>query len=109
MIVKRAVSGDGKQFILTPDCRRLDAGAAEDFKAGFAAALSEAKQLPDQVILDLGGVGSVDSAGLGALIAGLKRTRRLGVELRLRSVCAEVRELLEITLVSRIFTIEDLN
>ena len=58
-------------------------------------------------MLDLQAVTSLDSAGLGALIGILKRSRRYGSSLTLRHVGPEVRALLDLTLVGRIFEIEE--
>jgi len=57
------------------------------------------------VIVDLSGVGFLDSTGLGALVAGLKQANALGGELPL--VCAQDRilRLFRITGLDSVFTI----
>ena len=48
-------------------------------------------------MLDLAGVPSVDSTGLGALLAGLRAARAAGGDLRLVHPSEQVRVVLELT------------
>jgi anti-anti-sigma factor len=50
-----------------------------------------------QLVLDLGDVGFIDSAGLGALLSIRERTRSLGIELRLANLSPPARRLLELS------------
>jgi anti-anti-sigma factor len=50
-----------------------------------------------QLVLDLGEVGFIDSAGLGALLSIRERTRSLGIEMRLANVSPPARRLLELS------------
>lgn len=59
------------------------------------------------VVVDLAGVGMVDSAGLGVLIAMLKQVGERGGELRLANIQKRVRMVFEITRTHRIFDMFD--
>jgi anti-sigma B factor antagonist len=54
------------------------------------------------IVLDLDGVSFVDSTGLGALVAGLKRARQEGGDLRIARPNQQVRLLLEMTSLNRV-------
>jgi anti-sigma B factor antagonist len=55
-----------------------------------------------RLVVDLAGTSFVDSSGLGALVAGLKRTRQAGGDLRIASAQEQVRMVLELTNLDRI-------
>ncbi len=55
-----------------------------------------------RLVLDLAGTSFVDSSGLGALVAGLKRTRQAGGDLRIASAQDQVRMVLDLTNLDRI-------
>lgn len=50
-----------------------------------------------RLVVDLSGVGTVDSSGLGALITALKAARRSGGDLRIAAVGAQAASVLELT------------
>jgi anti-anti-sigma factor len=54
------------------------------------------------LVVDLAGTSFVDSSGLGVLVAGLKRTRQAGGDLRIASAQEQVRLVLELTNLERI-------
>ncbi len=56
-------------------------------------------------VVDLGGVGFVDSAGLAALVRLYKRVRIGEGDVRLASVPAPVLEILDLTRLNRVFDI----
>ncbi len=58
-----------------------------------------------QVTVDLEGVGFVDSTALGVLVGGLKRLRQLDGDLTLRSPSPRTLEVLEITGLTKVFTV----
>src|SRR6185436_20881749 len=60
-----------------------------------------------KIVLDLGGVSFLDSAGLGDLIACKKRTMEAGGDIRLLRPAGKVRELLEMLYLTRIFKVFD--
>jgi anti-sigma B factor antagonist len=59
------------------------------------------------IVIDLGEVKYVDSAGLGALIRCYKRCTTAGGELRLAGVSARLRTLLELARLGDLFAIFD--
>jgi anti-sigma B factor antagonist len=54
------------------------------------------------VLVDLTGVGFMDSSGLGVLIAGLKRARQDGGDLRITGVTQQVATVLQLTNLDRV-------
>ena len=54
------------------------------------------------LVLDLSDVTFIDSSGLGALIAGLKATRRAGGDLRIAQVPEQVMTVLRLTNLDRV-------
>lgn len=65
----------------------------------------EAAVAPDlrTIVLDMAEVRYIDSSGLGALVGLLKRLKRDGVEMRLRSLHPDVRKIFELTRLTRFF------
>lgn len=61
---------------------------------------------PKRIVLDMGATSFIDSAGLSALLSCLKTAKTIGSELVLWSVRSEVRSILEIARLDRMFTIE---
>lgn len=55
-----------------------------------------------RLVLDLSEVSFVDSSGLGSLIAGLKRTRQAGGDLRIASAQEQVKMVLGLTNLDRV-------
>lgn len=49
-----------------------------------------------RVVVDLSGVASIDSSGVGALVAGLKAARNLGGDLRLAAPTAAIVSMLSV-------------
>lgn len=58
-----------------------------------------------RLLVDLGGVGFIDSSGMGVLIAAMKRARAAGGDVRLCALQDEVRGLFELTRLSRAMSI----
>lgn len=58
------------------------------------------------IVVDLAGVGFIDSSGLGVLVGALKRTRELGGTLTLRGLDGPVRKVFEITGLHELFVTE---
>jgi anti-sigma B factor antagonist len=56
------------------------------------------------LVLDMAGVEFVDSSGLGALVGCLKAARQAGGDLRIANVSPQVRMVLELTGMTRVFT-----
>jgi anti-sigma B factor antagonist len=59
---------------------------------------------PPKVVIDMEGVSFVDSTGLGSVIAALKQVRNGQGELRLAAPNQQVRVVLELTTLDRVFT-----
>ena len=60
-----------------------------------------------RIILNLAGVDYVDSAGLGALVAGSSSIRRAGGDLKLANLTDRIRGLMQITRLSTLFEVYD--
>ena len=58
-------------------------------------------------MLDLTEVTFVDSMTLGVLVGGAKRARAVGGELRLVITAGPIRRILEVTLLDRVFPIDE--
>jgi len=61
----------------------------------------------DRVVVDLEGVGFMDSTGLGSLVAGLKRIREKDGELAIVCTSGPVLKVLGITGLDRVFPVHD--
>lgn len=84
-----------------PAGERLDASVAEAFVAACSAELENTRQLR----IDLADIRLLDSAGIGAF-ARLYRLLGDGGRLTLCNARPEIRTVLEITRLDRVFTIE---
>lgn len=60
-----------------------------------------------RIVLDLGNVDYIDSAGLGILVSSAASTRRAGGELKLVNLTKRVRDLMQITRLSTLFEVYD--
>jgi anti-sigma B factor antagonist len=60
-----------------------------------------------RLVLDMGGVGYIDSAGLGTLVAAYTSARNDGGEIRLANITKKFGELLNITKLVTIFDVYD--
>jgi len=70
------------------------------------ALMAIARSGETSVVVDMAHVTFMDSSGLAALVGPLKRFRRTGGEITLRSPTKGVRKVLEITGLHRVFTID---
>ncbi|MBE9165468.1 MULTISPECIES: STAS domain-containing protein [Microcoleaceae] len=57
------------------------------------------------VLVDLGAVTFIDSAGLIALVSGLKQAKKMGRRFSICSVCTQIRMVLELSQLDRVFEI----
>ena len=90
---------DNGVTVLTPT-GRLDVAGAPALKD----AINEvAKNGPTRLVIDMEGVSFVDSTGLGSVIAALKQVRTNQGELRLAAPNQQVRVVLELTTLDRVF------
>lgn len=79
---------------------RLDVAGAPALKDAINGAVTEGSP---RVVIDLEGVSFVDSTGLGSVIAALKQIRSSQGELRLAAPNQQVRVVLELTTLDRVF------
>jgi len=79
---------------------RLDVAGAPSLKEAVTEAV---KTGPQKVVIDLEGVSFVDSTGLGSVIAALKLVRSSKGDLRLAAPNQQVRVVLELTTLDRVF------
>jgi anti-sigma B factor antagonist len=79
---------------------RLDVAGAPALKDAISEALKNGQP---RVVLDLEGVSFVDSTGLGSVIAALKQIRGALGDLRLAAPNQQVRVVLELTTLDRVF------
>ena len=59
------------------------------------------------IVVDLGGTDFLDSTGLGALVAALKRLRMKDGEIRVVCASGHVRKVFEITSLDRVFAMHE--
>ncbi len=79
---------------------RLDVAGAPALKDAITEVV---KNGPPRVVIDLEGVSFVDSTGLGSVISALKQIRSSQGELRLAAPNQQVRVVLELTTLDRVF------
>lgn len=85
---------------------RLDFRTADDLRAQLRGILDSGAL---HIVVDLSGVDSVDSAGIGALVSGLKAARRGGGDLRLVAPNSAVAAALEMLNLDKILIACDSN
>lgn len=78
---------------------RLDLLTAAEVKQELVELVAQGRR---RLIFDLEQVSFVDSSGLGALIGGLKAARQAGGDLRIARANAQVRALLNLTMLERV-------
>jgi anti-sigma B factor antagonist len=79
---------------------RLDVAGAPALKDAISEAVKNGQP---RVVLDMEGVSFVDSTGLGSVIAALKQIRSSQGDLRLAAPNQQVRVVLELTTLDRVF------
>jgi anti-anti-sigma factor len=84
--------------------RDLVASSLESYRKELLRALEQA---PGGIEIDLGGVGMVDSMGIGLLVAAHNTAQANGGKLRLKGVSPDIRELLSAMRLTSHFEIED--
>jgi anti-anti-sigma factor len=82
----------------------MNAGNIDSFKEGIGNWLQDRPEIRN-VLVDLEGVESVDSSGLGALLSALKMVAERGGDLRVCSLQQRVRIVFEITRAYKLFRI----
>jgi anti-sigma B factor antagonist len=79
---------------------RLDVAGAPALKDAISEAVKSGQP---RVVLDMEGISFVDSTGLGSVIAALKQIRSSQGDLRLAAPNQQVRVVLELTTLDRVF------
>ncbi len=90
---------DSGVTVLAPS-GRLDVAGAPTLKEAVSEAVTKGSP---RVVIDMEGVTFVDSTGLGSVIAALKQIRSKEGELRLAAPNQQVRVVLELTTLDRVF------
>ena len=90
-------------LVVEVDRPRLDAAVADQFRQAMAELIAAGE---NRIVLDLGKVGFIDSAGLGAIVGVLKMIGRTG-SLELAGVHGPVLKVFTLTRMTRVFTIRD--
>lgn len=80
---------------------RLDVSGAPALKEAIGELARNGA--PPRIVIDMEGVSFVDSTGLGSVIAALKQIRSRQGELRLAAPNQQVRVVLELTTLDRVF------
>ena len=83
---------------------RLNMAVAPAFRAQLHTLVTSGST---RVVVDLSGIESIDSSGLGALISGLKAARLVGGDLRIAAPPAQVVAVLELTNLDRVLQSHD--
>ena len=79
---------------------RLDVAGAPALKEAVSEAIKDEKP---RLVIDMEGVSFVDSSGLGSVVAALKQVRSSKGDLRLAAPNQQVRVVLELTTLDRVF------
>lgn len=79
--------------VLRPDAR-LNLAVAPDLREQLRGLVQGGYS---RIVVDLSGVESIDSSGLGALVSGLKAARQAGGDLRITAPGPQVVAVLELT------------
>lgn len=95
------VAGDGDEAVINI-AGELDSFTACDLRAGITDVLGR-----QATIIDIRDVPFIDSAGLGALMGGIRRLREAGGDVALCCTHAGVLRLLEMTGLDRIVAITE--
>ena len=90
---------DGGVTVVAPT-GRLDVAGAPALKEAIGEAVKTEKP---RVVIDMEGISFVDSTGLGSVIAALKQIRTSKGDLRLAAPNQQVRVVLELTTLDRVF------
>lgn len=89
---------DSGAVVVAPE-GRLNMTAAPGLREQLHALVREGNSL---LVVDLAGVESIDSSGLGALISGLKAARQAGGDLRIAAPGEQVTAVLGLTNLNRV-------
>jgi anti-anti-sigma factor len=102
--MKFDVHKDGASVTLTVKERKIDASISPELKGEF---LLLAKPKVEVLIVDLADVEFCDSSGLSALLIADRKMKEHGGRVRLINVHKKVSALLRISMLDRVFEIEE--
>ena len=83
---------------------RLDASSAKDIKEKVELLTKENRV---KLVIDMEGIDFIDSSGLGSLVSSLRSVNKLGGDIKISALKAQVRAIFELTRLHRIFGIYD--
>lgn len=95
------MGADGRALLVAEG--DIDLASAGDLRDALAQALEKS----DSVVVDVGGVGFIDSSGLSVLVRGHREAQESGGSLSLRSPSPMLRRLLDITALASLLLIDD--
>ncbi len=84
--------------------KRLDAPASPELKKAVRKLVDKGEL---NIVLDMERIAFVDSSGLGALVSSLKTVTAAGGDLRMAALIPEVRALIELTRLDKVFDIHE--
>lgn len=82
----------------------IDHHAAREMMGQLSDAISE--RLPKRLVLDLSGVTFMDSSGIAVLLRALRQMEQIGGALRVTSIPAQARRVLDAAGVGRLITLD---
>src|SRR5215470_19563077 len=100
MPVQSQTQAVGDRLLLSPREPLLAGGAAEAFESQLRQLVRSGHK---NLVVDLGGVTSIDSAGLRALVRGHTSTQRAGGSLRLAAPQAAVKKVIDLSHLTSVF------
>lgn len=80
----------------------VDLAVSDDFQRRLSTLVDKGRV---RLVLDLGRVTYIDSAGLGALVAAMKHARAAGGDIKLCALESDVRALLEMTRLDNVMAV----
>jgi len=80
----------------------LDMATVDEVRRTLASLIGRGQA---RLLMDLGGVGYIDSSGMGALVAAMKQARAAGGDVRLCALQDDVRGIFDLTRLSRAMSI----
>jgi len=99
MKTERRDEPGGVRILIKED---LDMHVAAELQTALHGALHDK---PKSLIVDLAGVGFIDSAGLAVIIESLKRARQGSIAFRVENLTAQVKDTFEISGLTKILGI----
>ena len=95
---------EARELVLSPQEKLVAGGPAEQLEKEIQTSLKQGVQ---RVVVDMRKVPSIDSAGVRALVRGHTSSERLSRQFILVSPNDKVREVLRLSLLEQVFTIND--